>query len=357
MKLDKSRPLEPAIPEYLRVPRTRPAGIPDSYLPVTQSYSARFKPSVKALPMAFYGVQYQKESDRSAEALADLALGFAAPHGPAHWDRAEYIDELGYINAVFVGYWDSKATYHAWQDGLPSDWWRAQGQLDGDLGFFRECYTPGIEDTETTFSHPYPEGYSNIADSMSGEVREHGYWGSSRDRIPRSQTDSLEPKGRPRCGAETGRYSMGRHIVIEPHENLCLLRSGQDWRDAGAFERKLYLERVEPVLRSGMLFLQNDGKAIGCFFNRFMQIVTESGPVDKTYSLSAWYGLDATENWAKASAHLAIFGAGVNHYNTVGEDAKLRIYHEMSVIRAQDQAFEYFNCHPKTGMLNAVFGD
>ena len=29
---------------------------------------------------------------------------------------------------------------------------------------------------------------------------------------------------------------------------------------------------------------------------------------------------------------------------------------ELSVVRACDQFFEYFNCHPRTGMLNAVGG-
>jgi aldoxime dehydratase len=36
------------------------------------------------------------------------------------------------------------------------------------------------------------------------------------------------------------------------------------------------------------------------------------------------------------------------------ENVQLRLWHEMYVLRARDQRFEYFNCHHKTGMLNAL---
>ena len=29
----------------------------------------------------------------------------------------------------------------------------------------------------------------------------------------------------------------------------------------------------------------------------------------------------------------------------------LRLYHEVAVLRAEDQHFEYLNCHPATGLL------
>ncbi|SPP94919.1 conserved protein of unknown function [Bradyrhizobium vignae] len=39
----------------------------------------------------------------------------------------------------------------------------------------------------------------------------------------------------------------------------------------------------------------------------------------------------------------------------LGASAKLRLYHEVTVAAAADeQFFEYLNCHPKTGMLAAV---
>jgi len=33
---------------------------------------------------------------------------------------------------------------------------------------------------------------------------------------------------------------------------------------------------------------------------------------------------------------------------------KLRLYHEVAVLKADEQEYEYINCHPKTGMMNGV---
>jgi aldoxime dehydratase len=33
---------------------------------------------------------------------------------------------------------------------------------------------------------------------------------------------------------------------------------------------------------------------------------------------------------------------------------KLSLYHEVSVLKAEDQYYEYINCHPGTGMLNGL---
>jgi heme-containing dehydratase-like protein len=74
-----------------------------------------------------------------------------------------------------------------------------------------------------------------------------------RDRIPLSQTDEMGPGGRPALKRD------GSRLRIVPHDNLCLIRSGQNWSETDAPERKLYLEEVEPVLREGMDFLRDDG--------------------------------------------------------------------------------------------------
>lgn len=351
--IEPSTQLEPAIPPHLQVPRTRPLGAPDGFAPVTPSYSARFSKDVTVLPMAFFGVQFSKASAESARAIVLQQKGFERPFGPSFCDRAQYVDERGYTNSVLVGYWDSRETYDRWCQSLPPDWWHAGARLDGDIGFFRECYTPSISDSETTFSHPYPEGYARIAQAMSGMTDTHGYWGSARDRIPRAQIDEMAPRGEPHAALAGGNDSSGRHIVVTPHDNLCLLRSGQDWSDTSVDERSFYIETVKPRLDEGMAFIHEQGERVGCYFNRYMTLLADAGALDKTYSLSAWRSLSELEAWVKTDSHLAIFAAGTRHYRTF-KDARLRLYHEMSVIRAQDQSFEYFNCHDRTGMLNAL---
>ena len=83
---------------------------------------------------------------------------------------------------------------------------------------------PAVERYETLFSaSDRPEGVAVIAQGMSDMVQEHAYWGGARDRIPLSQTHDLAPSGAPRVVRE------GLHRRVLPHENLCLIRSGQDW--------------------------------------------------------------------------------------------------------------------------------
>jgi aliphatic aldoxime dehydratase len=85
-----------------------------------------------------------------------------------------------------------------------------------------------------------------------------------------------------------------------------------------------------------------------------MHLVDRNARLEKTYSLSAWHSLAELETWCRGGTHLRIFNAGIKHYRTAGDRAMLRLYHEMSVIQAKDQAFEYFNCHRHTGILNAI---
>jgi aldoxime dehydratase len=145
----------------------------------------------------------------------------------------------------------------------------------------------------------------------------------------------------------------GNRIRVEPQDNLCLIRSGQDWSDTESSERKMYLEDVEPVLREGMDFLRDDGLAIGCYANRYMVVLGNDGkPTEKSYGMSWWKSLAALERWAESHpTHVRIFGAAMKYLSTLGPAAKLRLYHEVTVARANEQFFEYLNCHDRTGML------
>src|SRR6202043_3587056 len=121
-------------------------------------------------------------------------------------------------------------------------------------------------------------------------------------------------------------------------------------------ERQMYLDDVEPVLRAGMDFLRDEGLSIGCFANRYMTGLDGDGqPTQKTYGMSWWKSLAALERWAESHpTHVRIFGAAMKYLTSLGPAAKLRLYHEVTVARADEAFFEYFDCHPQTGMLNAV---
>lgn len=347
--------LEPAIPPHLRRDRTRPLGTSSNFKPKHPSYSARFDQSVTHLPMVYLGIQSPPGTEVEP-ALHAIKAGIAAPFGPETHDQARFVDDQGFVNIVFALYWRGRAEYQRWRNNREENWWYAGLSLGGDVGAFEEAYVPSVMDTETTFSHPYPEGYSKLADNMSGATDTHEYWGSARDRVPRSQIEGLAPRGM--LGSDSQNMpddTRGRWIRIHPAENLCLLRSGQDWSMTEGEERAFYLDIVHPTLLAGMNEIGGDtGIKLGCCFNRFMRMEDEAGPIEKSYSLSAWNSLADLEAWVKTDTHLKIFAAGIRHYQSAGDSARLRLYHEMMVLRSEDQSMTYFNCHSKTGLLRAL---
>jgi aldoxime dehydratase len=342
--------MESAIPEHLRTARTRHKRVPDDYAPPYPSFVARHKPSVARVVMAYFGLQHKGEVPKgTAEALDRVADLFRAQHGPGHWDRARYVDEAQYTNVVSVAYWDDPARFDAWFPAAREAWTGGRPAADG-LGTYIEVLRPSVEGYETLFSSlGRTEGIAALAEGMSADVQEHAYWGGMRDRIPLSQTNDMAPAGTP------GLTRDGNRVRIIPHDNLCLIRSGQDWSDTDAAERKMYVEDVEPVLREGMDFLRDEGLAIGCYANRYMIVLGADGkPSEKSYGMSWWKSLAALERWAESHpTHVRIFGAAMKYLSSLGPAAKLRLYHEVTVARADEQYFEYLNCHDRTGMLRA----
>lgn len=341
--------MESAIPQSLEMKRTRHKRVPDDYQPPYPSFVARYKPAVSRVVMAYFGVQYRGAVPAgAAEALVDIGRRFALEGGPSHWDHAQYVDQIGCTNVVSVAYWDDIARFDAWFAPVREAW---TGNRREGVGTFIEVLRPSVERHETLFSSlGRPEGVAAIADEMSGEVQEHAYWGGMRDRIPLSQTDAMAPVGAPTLVRD------GARLRVEASDNLCLIRSGQDWSDTEASERKLYLDDVEPVLREGMEFLRDDGLGIGCYANRYMQVLASDGSVsEKSYGQSWWKSLAALERWAESHpTHVKIFGAAMKYLSTLGPSAKLRLYHEVTVAAAHEQFFEYLDCHARTGMLAAV---
>jgi aldoxime dehydratase len=342
--------MESAIPLHLRVERSRTRRISDDYAPPYPGYVARHKPSVKRVVMAYFGVQFPGEAPAAATAaLQRITAAFSAADAPGHWDRASYVDEAGFTNVISIAYWDAPAVFDAWFAGHGRDW-TADSRAGEGVGYFTEVLRPAVERYETLFSsNDRAEGVAALADGMSDLVQEHAYWGGARDRIPLSQTDEMAPGGMQQVIAE------GARLRVLPHDNLCLIRSGQDWADTEAEERHMYQHDVEPVLREGMDYLRDDGLAIGCFANRYMHVIDAGGArIDKSFGMSWWKSLAALERWSESHpTHLAIFGAAMKYLSALGPAARLKLYHEVTVAAADEQFFEYLNCHDRTGMLRA----
>jgi len=343
--------MESAIPDHLKTTRNRHPRVSDDYTPPYPSYVARHKPHITEVVMAYFGLQFLAAGEQAAAyPLEQIATAFRAENGPGHWDRARYTDESGYETIISIAYWDDTARFDKWFTAHGAAWASEAKKIDPSLGFFTEILHPSIARYETLFSsRDRMEGIATLAEELSDMVSEHAYWGGMRDRIPLSQTDAMAPAGIPRIVA------VDNHRRVIPHENLCLIRSGQDWTDTDESQRRMYLTDVEPVLRTGMDFLRDDGLSCGCFANRYMRVLgPDAKPTEKTFGMSWWKSLEALERWAESHpTHVAIFGAAMKYLSSLGPAAQLRLYHEVTVATADEQFFEYLNCHPRTGMLRA----
>jgi aldoxime dehydratase len=344
--------MESAIPLHLRCPRTRPPLASGDYTPPVPAYCARMDTSVTQVVTAYVGVQYQTATGRTLarEQLSALRGAARVPFGPRHDDLAFTVDEAGFETMVWAAYWSDPAAFEQWELAV-AGWWNSDERLQGPCGWFREVALPSVERFETLFSSPdRPEGAARLGASMSREIREHAYWGSMRDRLPASQTDPLRAAGS--CQGP----APGRRVRLGGSENLALIRSGQDWSDTEGDERRLYLQQIEPRLREGMDHLRDRGGEVGCLANRYLvQVDDDFHPLERSYGLSWWRDLEQMERWSESHpTHLEIFAAFMRMAQELDFQLRLRLYHEVSVLRAEEQRYEYLNCHPATGLLRTL---
>jgi aldoxime dehydratase len=302
--------------------------------------------------MGYLGVQYRGEDQRAValHAMRHIAASLSLPDGPLSHDLTHHTDNSGYENLMIVGYWKDPAAHCRWlRSPEVIEWWSSEDRLSDGLGYFREIVAPRAEQFETLygFREELP-GVGALMNTTSDEIEEHGYWGSMRDRFPISQTDWMAPSGE--LTVIVGDPAKGGRVVVQGHDNIALIRSGQDWADAGEEERSLYLNEILPTLQAGMDFLRDSGKDLGCYSNRFVNYIDLDGNLlNLSYNIGHWRSLEKLERWAESHpTHLRIF---VTFFRVATSLSKLRLYHEVSVSDAKDQVFEYINCHPQTGML------
>jgi aldoxime dehydratase len=350
--------MESAIAPQLRCPRTLQRRIQDEYVPPYPAWAVHPDPKVTRVVVGFLGVQWMGETAKAAawKAFESILDMLNQQDGPGHFDSARFVDELGYETLVATAYWNDPSAYEAWWNGPePARWWASEDRLSEGVGLFREVISPRASGFECLFStSDQLEGVAVcLGTRTDNEIQEHAYWGSMRDRIPRSQTDTLHSSGQLSAASNS---ATGRRIRIAGHENIAVIRSGQDWSETAGRERLLYLNQMEPVLRRGMAFLKDQGLEAGCYSNRYLQHIDRDGALlEKSFGLSFWHSLGDLEKWAEVHpTHVAIFGTFMNIVQELQFQLALRLYHEVSVLAADEQEYEYINCHAGTGLLRAA---
>lgn len=344
------------------------------YQPAFPAYCARFNPSVNDIVIATLGAQHNSIADaRDAGALSKI-LSFVkvdcGSDSPKHWDVASVKDARGAYNEIAMVYWDSLSSFEAWK--LKSGyqvWWDALDPRQERHGWFQEILLPSVDRAETIYSDVNPEstinGHGHMFESMSGLIQEHVYWGSMRDRIPLSQTDELlgEPdtsdeQRQRQEEAETNPRQT--RVKVPGKQNLCVIRSGQDWSRTTPAERTLYLTKMHPTLIRGMNYLRDHGASTNCHAAHLWQVLDPQTldpdtTTDRTFGLAYFSALSDLESWsATHKTHLDIFHGFLKYAADLNFQLSLHLYHEVMVLRADQQVFEYVGCHAGTGMMGAL---
>lgn len=318
--------------------------------------------------MAIIGAQYPSKDafdHTGIEKIKSFATESASTTLPAFWETTSVTDKHGSYNIAVIAYWPSESTFESWksESGFENWWHSGDRETDGH-GWYQEVLLPSVDRFETVFSNnEVPEGAANMREKISGEMGEHAYWGSMRDRFAAAQDDRLEGEKwnifwNGTNGDASGSHTSNRRVRVSGKKNLCIIRSGQDWSATLPVERKLYLETMHPVLIKGMSFLRDDGKSIGCYANNLWDVVDSStyeASLEKTYGLGFFDDLSSLEHWSKShQTHIDIFGGFLMYAKKLNNVLSLRLFHEIYVLKEDQQFFEYIGCHGETGMLNAL---
>jgi hypothetical protein len=353
--------LEAAIPDYLQKERKCPVSTPPNYEPPFPAYCARFPRKMEDLVMAVIGAQYTSSASDNGTGLSTLKKFISdAPEAtrPSFWEPASVIDKRGASNKAVLAYWPGIKEYKRWETASGfKTWWQSSDREGEGHGWFLEILFPTVDRFETVFSNnAHPEGAANMQEKISGEMEEHAYWGSVRDRLAAAQDDVLRGKDGDADGTENGTSSSSR-VRVPGRKNLCVIRSGQDWSDTLPAERKLYLDTIHPVLIEGMNFLRDEGRDIGCYAMNLWDVVDTKGEAnqERTFGLGYFDDLASLEYWSKShQTHINIFGGFLMYAKKLNNVLSLRLFHEIYVAKEDQQFFEYVGCHEETGMLGAL---
>ncbi|ORY04977.1 aldoxime dehydratase [Clohesyomyces aquaticus] len=325
-----------------------------------------FKTSDLNLVLAIIGAQYTTTSDNDRVGILTIESFMSKtpePLRPSFWEISAVVDKRGAFNIAVLAYWPNKESHASWEAGSGfGAWWESPEREAEGHGWFYEVLRPTVDRFETIFSnYEHPEGAANMQEKISEEIAEHGYWGSMRDRLAVAQNDKLEGQNWESADERSPEDSGGnkpKRVSVPGKKNLCVIRSGQDWSDTLPEERKLYLETMHPVLIQGMNFLRDEGRKIGCYDMNLWDVVdskTYDTNRERTFGLGYFDDLVSLEYWSKShKTHVDIFGGFLVYAKKLDNVISLRLFHEVYVLQAGQQSFEYIGCHAKTGMLNSL---
>lgn len=330
--------------------RRFPLRRPEGHEPPIARYSAALKPTAR-IAVLFLGVQSQDQATiRTALAALPDCIQTAVDF-PDYRDDAVFTDKSGYLNHVVALYWLDAHAYHAWSDGPAIASWRNEVSTRLNVGVWWEPVIVNAERAETITFKEFRRGFSGCPASVLEPTEGSGYWGAARDRIPASAYDRFEPAVR--LTSRSRSMAGLRHHAVQPPANMAVIRSGVSWEKCEGDQLKDYIERIKPKLDEGMIYLRDHPQESGCLTLRQAAAVGDSGQqLAEAYSLGVFLSLGHLESWAEHHpTHLSIYARAMAARKKYQDALQLRTYNEIFILDDHNPAFEYFNCHPHTGLL------
>lgn len=322
--------------------------MPRNWEPPAPAWQSDWEKQADPLIAGYFGIQ------ASQPELLDgwASTAFSGAHAPFAVELGQHGGRAGIKEYIYIAYWRSSAYKQWWK--IQEPWWDNGKRLTEGVGWWREVITMPFDRFETLHSTTEPHGISVSADAMEGPILEHGYAGGMRDRIPLSEFHDLRASSAFDAKLDSWQSDDGKRVVVKPPENMCVIRSGQNWSYCNGKEKAYYLEKLHPVLLEGMRYLRENPKESNCYSLRFVN--KKKGPWEPTeQSFGLGYSVDvhAFEEWAKNHrTHIAIFRGFLKMVDTFGpENMNLRLWHEVTALPNDGCEFEYINCCPRSGLL------
>jgi hypothetical protein len=349
--------------------RTHPYRKPKNHRVPVPRWTLSLPESVEHVYTLYIGIQQHSDEDETKKAttraIDACQQWLAQDNGPATYESFTVLDNIYAKNiAVWVCYWSDASRYQSSiaSLSLPSIQASLPESSRSSIGLWRESFTTNISRLETNYSGlDYLPGLAKLPEAETVEHTLSAYWGAARDRIPDSAHDLfLRLEHQDMMKSDVVKNGLGKHLLGTNHSNLVHIRSGQWWENCSQIESDAYTQNLEPILRSGLHYLQFNPQDTGSIAVRYLQnnsSLHDPNAVQSKESCGAGFfrNLEDLEKWAHTHpSHLKIYKGAMSHYKEFGDQRRFRTWHEVSVIEEGKAEFEYVNCELEPGVKEGI---
>jgi hypothetical protein len=327
-------------------PRSGAAALPPDF----PGKTAGFPPSVTRLIYGIFGVQSRGAGagDRYA---ADLEAHFARSDGPPVVEHLAYVDPEDAHCDVYLAFWTDRESHEQWMGGTEFRGWWSAIPLRGPVGVWREIIHADKDYYQYGAGVPEKGGMSALGELVPCD--KFGYWGGYRDRIPASTRDDFAPELKT-IPQRAARDTLGKRLRVVTPDNLCFIREGQGWDNAGPDERRIWKEQMESVVERWVSTLRDNPADTGCLSLRFCREVDlrTKALLEKQSQIAFLLSLAHIERAARTTpTHLSLKQTFTDIYAEPKFEPRMHVWVEMLIVKRGQLINEYVHCHPMTGLL------